>query len=73
MEKSELIGVVSSEAAQAVVNKTPLGVKQAYERLKYADMDVEGEAGSVVLGYMADEKDFVSLHKVHWCYRSWTS
>lgn len=60
VEKSELIGVVSSEAAQAVLNKTPVGVKQAYERLQYADLDVEGEAGSVVLAYMADEKDFVS-------------
>lgn len=60
VDKSELIGVVSSEAAQAVLNKTPAGVAQAYERLRYADLDVDGEAGSVVLAYMADDKDFVS-------------
>lgn len=65
-EKSELIGVVSSEAAQAVLNKTPAGVRQAYERLKYADLDVEGEAGSVVLAYMADEKEFVGDNQRFW-------
>lgn len=63
VEKSELIGVVSSEAAQAVLNKTPAGVRQAYERLQYADLDVEGEAGSVVLAYMADDKDFVRISR----------
>ena len=60
VEKSDLIGVVSSEAAQAALNKTPTGVSQAYDRLRYAELDMEGEAGSVVLAYMADEKDFVS-------------
>jgi hypothetical protein len=64
VEKTELIGVVSSEAAQAVLNKTPIGTSQTYERLKYADLDLEGEAGSVVLAYMADEKDFVSDRKL---------
>ena len=61
VEKNELIGVVSSEAAQAVLNNTTAGASQTYERLRYADLDVEGEAGSVVLAYKADEKDFVSL------------
>ena len=60
VEKSDLIGIVSSEAAQAVLSKTPTGVKQAYERLRYAEMDMEGEVG-VVLAYMADDKDYVSL------------
>ncbi|CAD6584799.1 MAG: hypothetical protein TREMPRED_003959 [Tremellales sp. Tagirdzhanova-0007] len=57
VEKSDLIGIVSSEAAQAVLSKTPTGVKQAYERLRYAEMDMEGEVG-VVLAYMADDKDY---------------
>ena len=64
VEKSELIGVVSSEAAQAVLNKTPTGVNQAYERLRYAELDVEGDAGSVVLAYMVDDKDFVSRRPI---------
>ncbi len=59
IEKSDLIGNVSSEAAQAVLNTTPKGVKQAYERLRYSELDVEGEGG-VVLAYMADDKDYVS-------------
>ena len=58
VEKSDLIGVVSSEAAQAVLSNTPTGVKQAYERLRYSELDVEGEGG-VVLAYMADDKDYV--------------
>ncbi|ORX38430.1 putative suppressor of action mutation 2-like protein [Kockovaella imperatae] len=29
-----------------------------YDRLRYANLDVEGEEGSVVLAYMADDKDF---------------
>ena len=60
VERSDLLGVVSSEAAQAVLSKTPVGIQQAYERLKYAELDVDGEAGAVVLAYMADDKDFVS-------------
>ncbi|KAK8854712.1 hypothetical protein IAR55_003451 [Kwoniella newhampshirensis] len=56
VERSDLIGVVSSEAAQAVLRKTPSGTQQAYERLKYADL----EEGSVVLAYMVDDKDYVS-------------
>ena len=59
-EKSEMIGVVSSDAAQAVLNKTPPGVQQAYDRLRYADLDIEGESGAVVLAYMVDDKEFVS-------------
>ncbi|KAK4689843.1 vacuolar protein sorting-associated protein 52, partial [Tremellales sp. Uapishka_1] len=54
IEKSDLIGMVSSEAAEAVL-RTP-GVQQAYERLRYADAD----KGSVVLAYLADDKAYVS-------------
>ena len=50
-EKSDLIGVVSGEAVS----------NGAYDRLKYAGLDVEGEAGSVVLAYMADDSSFVSV------------
>lgn len=60
-EKLDLIGTVSSDAAQTPIEKTPPGVQQAYERLKYADLDVDGEAGRVVLAYMADDKEFVSV------------
>jgi len=59
VERSELIGNVSSEAAHAVLSKTPTGVKQAYDRLRYSELDVEGEGG-VVLAYMADDKEYVS-------------
>ena len=58
VEKAELIGVVSSEAAAAVLNKTPPGVKQAYERLKYANLDIEGDQGAVILAYNVDDKNF---------------
>ncbi|WVQ80067.1 hypothetical protein IAT38_002168 [Cryptococcus sp. DSM 104549] len=54
VEKSDLIGVVSSEAAQAVLSGTQEGVKQAYERVRLAEL----EEGAVVLGYMADDKDY---------------
>nr|XP_031864063.1 uncharacterized protein CI109_000707 [Kwoniella shandongensis]KAA5531135.1 hypothetical protein CI109_000707 [Kwoniella shandongensis] len=54
VEKAELIGVVSSDAAQAVLNKTPSSIQKAYERLKYADL----EEGSVVLAYMVDDKEY---------------
>lgn len=56
-DKLDLIGVVSSDPA--VMAKTQEGVKQAYDRLKYADLD-EAEAGQVVLAYMTDDKDLVS-------------
>lgn len=57
VERSDLIGIVSSEATRTV---SPTGVKQAYERLRYSDLEMEGEAG-VVLAYMADERDYVSM------------
>jgi hypothetical protein len=59
-EKLDLIGVVSSDPA--VMAKTQEGVKQAYDRLKYADLD-EAEAGQVVLAYMTDDKDLVSAQR----------
>lgn len=59
VEKNDLIGVVSSEAAAAILNGngTQEGMKQAYERLKFAEVD----EGAVVLAYMVDDKEFVSL------------
>jgi hypothetical protein len=59
-EKLDLIGVVSSDPA--VMAKTQEGVKQAYDRLKYADLD-EAEAGQVVLAYMTDDKDLVGAQR----------
>ncbi|OCF31559.1 hypothetical protein I317_07308 [Kwoniella heveanensis CBS 569] len=60
IEKADLIGAVTSDAAQAVFNKSAPAQKQAYDRLKFKDLDIEGEDGAVVLGYMADDKDFRS-------------
>jgi len=58
----DLIGVVSSEeaAAAATASKTPDAVREQYERLVYADLDIEGDDGAVILAYMADDKDLVS-------------
>ncbi|KIR98992.1 hypothetical protein L804_03612 [Cryptococcus deuterogattii 2001/935-1] len=53
VEKNDLIGVVSSEAAAAVLSGTQEGMKQAYERLKFAEVD----EGAVVLAYMVDDKE----------------
>jgi hypothetical protein len=50
-EKSELIGVVAPGAATD-------GVNQAYERLRYADVDLEE---GVILAYMADDKELVRI------------
>lgn len=52
VEKTELIGSATSEVG---VN----GFKEVYERLKYADIDVDDEGGAI-LAYMADDKDYVS-------------
>lgn len=60
-DKSELIGVVSSDAALEVLEKTQPGVQEAYERLKYAQLDMEGAEAQVTLAYMADNKELVSL------------
>lgn len=63
-DKPDLIAVPSSEevaAAGAAGGKTPPGVKAAYERLRFADLDVEGQAGAVILAYQADDKEMVSV------------
>ena len=52
--------MVSSQVAQAMSNKTEAGVKYAYDRLSYAELNLEGQAGQVLLAYMADDKDLVS-------------
>lgn len=59
MEKNDLIGVVSSEAAAAILSGTQEGMKQAYERLKFAEVD----EGAVVLAYMVDDKELVRFDR----------
>lgn len=56
VEKNELIGAVSAEASNGT--QTTQGIQQAYERLRFAELDVEGEGA--VLGYLSDDKDYVS-------------
>lgn len=58
-EKPELIGVVSTEEAAAPVDKTPSNAKQMYSRLKFAELNMEGDEGAVVLAYMMDNKEAV--------------
>ena len=60
-ERSEPLGYVSTEAAQAPASVMAEGIQQAYERLQFAPIDAEGQAGNVVLAYMADDKDFVNF------------
>lgn len=52
VEKTELIGSATSDVGTN-------GYKDVYGRLKYADVDVESEGGTI-LAYMADDKDYVS-------------
>lgn len=52
VEKTELIGSATSEVGVK-------GYEDVYKRLKYADIDVEEEGGTI-LAYMADEKEYVS-------------
>lgn len=59
VEKNDLIGVVSSEAAAAILSGTQEGMKQAYERLKFAEVD----EGAVVLAYMVDDKELVRFDR----------
>jgi hypothetical protein len=59
VEKVELMGVISTEAARDVLSGSMGGLQGVYDRLKYAELDSEGDAG-VVLAYMADEKEYVS-------------
>jgi hypothetical protein len=56
VEKTELIGSATSEVGVK-------GYEDVYKRLKYADVEVEDEGGAI-LAYMADEKDYVSLHRL---------
>ncbi|KAL1413576.1 Vacuolar protein sorting-associated protein 52 [Vanrija albida] len=59
-EKPDLIGTPSSEEVAAIAaagGKTPPGIKAAYDRLRFADLDVEGQAGAVILAYQADDKE----------------
>jgi hypothetical protein len=52
VEKTELIGSGTSDIGAS-------GYKEVYERLKYAELDVDDEGGAI-LAYMADEKEYVS-------------
>jgi hypothetical protein len=56
VDKTELIGTTSVTADTGATG----GYKVLYDRLKYANVDVEGEGGAL-LAYMADDKDLVSL------------
>jgi hypothetical protein len=61
VEKTELIGSTLQEVGKG-------GYAAVYERLKYANVDVEGEGGAL-LAYMADDKDLVGPNLVgsFWC------
>lgn len=61
-QTTDLIGVVSSDEAAAATSgtKTPKSVREVYDRLVYADLDIDGNEGAVVLAYMADDKELVS-------------
>jgi len=51
VEKTELLGATTVEVGKG-------GYAEVYERLKYANVDVEGEGGAL-LAYMADDKELV--------------
>lgn len=57
VEKPDLVGVVSAEEAAAAAGKTPQAIKQMYSRLQFAELDIEGDSGAVILAYMADDKE----------------
>ena len=52
VEKTELLGLTIGEVGKE-------GYKAVYERLKYSNVDVDGEGGAI-LAYMADNKELVS-------------
>jgi hypothetical protein len=52
VEKTELLGLTVGEVGKE-------GYKAVYERLKYSNVDVDGEGGAI-LAYMADDKELVS-------------
>ncbi|WWC63385.1 uncharacterized protein I303_105985 [Kwoniella dejecticola CBS 10117] len=64
VERAELIGSLSSMETPATVmnggssNTSKRSGGEEEERLRFKDLDIEDEDGSVVLGYMADDKDF---------------
>lgn len=63
VEKAVPLGVVLPDAQSTNASDGAAGAsaqRQAYDRLQYADLNVEGEAGQLILAYMADEKDLVS-------------
>jgi len=53
VEKTELLGLTAGEVGKE-------GYKAVYERLKYSNVDIDGEGGAV-LAYMADDKELVRL------------
>lgn len=58
--KEELIGTVTA-ADEAASGKTPPAIKAMYDRLEFADIDVEGDVGAVILAYQADDVKLVSV------------
>lgn len=68
VEKAVPLGVVVPDAQATNAPKGAIGTsaqRQAYDRLQYADLNVEGEAGQLILAYMADDKDLVSASSSH--------
>jgi len=55
VEKTELLGLTVGAVGKE-------GYKAVYERLKYSNVDIDGEGGAI-LAYMADDKELVSLPK----------
>lgn len=51
VEKTELLGLTAGEVGKE-------GYKAVYERLKYSNVDIDGEGGAI-LAYMADDKELV--------------
>jgi hypothetical protein len=51
VEKTELLGLTVGEVGKE-------GYKAVYERLKYSNIDIDGEGGAI-LAYMADDKELV--------------
>ncbi|RXK41097.1 hypothetical protein M231_01500 [Tremella mesenterica] len=59
LEGIDVLGVVTSDPVITEGETSSSGVKETYERLVYAHSNIEGEDGSIVLAYMADDKDFL--------------
>jgi hypothetical protein len=61
VEKADLIGTVTAADAATSNGNVSEGIQEAFERLQYSNIDMEGEAGNVTLAYMTDDTAFVSV------------